>query len=58
MEKVINMISKEILDKFNNLKNKENVIVFAVESSCDETSIAVIKNGREKFYGKINKTIL
>ena len=47
MEKVIKMISKEILDKFNNLKNKENVIVLAVESSCDETSIAVIKNGRE-----------
>ena len=41
------MISNEILEKFNNLKNKRDVIVLAVESSCDETSIAVIKNGRE-----------
>ncbi len=33
--------------KFENLKNKEDVIVLSVESSCDETSIAIIKNGRE-----------
>lgn len=34
-------------EKFDSLKNKENVIVLSIESSCDETSIAVVKNGRE-----------
>ena len=34
-------------EKYNALKDKENVIILAIESSCDETSIAVVKNGRE-----------
>lgn len=34
-------------EKFNKLKTKENVVVLAIESSCDETSVAVVKNGRE-----------
>lgn len=34
-------------EKFNSLMKKKDVIILAVESSCDETSIAVIKNGRE-----------
>ena len=34
-------------EKFKKLKTKENVIVLSIESSCDETSIAVVKNGRE-----------
>ena len=33
--------------KFEDLKNKENVIILSVESSCDETSVAIVKNGRE-----------
>ena len=33
--------------KYENLRHKENVIILAIESSCDETSIAVVKNGRE-----------
>ena len=42
---------KEIVkEKFNNLnknyKNKD-ILVLGIESSCDETSIAVVKNGRE-----------
>ncbi len=37
----------DALEKFNNLKNKKDVIVLSIESSCDETSIAVVKNGRE-----------
>ncbi|MBR4800277.1 MAG: tRNA (adenosine(37)-N6)-threonylcarbamoyltransferase complex transferase subunit TsaD [Clostridia bacterium] len=31
----------------NNLQNKENLIVLAIESSCDETACAIVKNGRE-----------
>ena len=34
-------------EKFELLKEKKDIIVLAIESSCDETSIAVVKNGRE-----------
>ena len=34
-------------DRFDSLKVKENVIILSIESSCDETSIALVKNGRE-----------
>ncbi len=34
-------------EKFDLLKDKRDVLVLSVESSCDETSIAVVKNGRE-----------
>ena len=37
-------ISKE---KFEELKTKKDVIILGVESSCDETSISIVKNGRE-----------
>lgn len=33
--------------QFKNLKNKKDVIVLAFESSCDETSVSIVKNGRE-----------
>lgn len=33
--------------KFENLKHKENVLILSVESSCDETSIALVENGRK-----------
>ena len=49
---------KEIAkEKFNKLKTKENVLVLAIESSCDETSIAVIKNGREILSNVISSQI-
>lgn len=44
------MYSDVALEKFNNLvKNykTKDVYVLGIESSCDETSIAVVKNGRE-----------
>ena len=37
-------------EKFNNLKknyDKQDILVLGIESSCDETSIAIVKNGRE-----------
>lgn len=37
-------------EKFNNLKKTytdRDILVLGIESSCDETSIAVVKNGRE-----------
>lgn len=34
-------------DKFQNLKTKERVTILGIESSCDETSVSVVVNGRE-----------
>ncbi|MEG2274572.1 MAG: tRNA (adenosine(37)-N6)-threonylcarbamoyltransferase complex transferase subunit TsaD, partial [Clostridia bacterium] len=31
----------------NKLQNKKDIIVLAIESSCDETACAIVKNGRE-----------
>lgn len=36
---------------------KENIITLGIESSCDETSVAVVKNGREVFSNVINSQI-
>lgn len=38
---------EKMKEKFELLKEKKDVIILSVESSCDETSIAVVKNGRE-----------
>lgn len=34
-------------EKFDKLRTKKNVLILSIESSCDETSIAIVKNGRE-----------
>lgn len=39
------------------LSNNEDVFVLGIESSCDETSIAVIKNGREVLSNVISSQI-
>ena len=31
----------------NSLFDKRNITVLAIESSCDETACAIVKNGRE-----------
>ncbi len=36
-----------IKEKFEKLKDKEDLLILSIESSCDETSIAIVKNGRE-----------
>jgi len=33
--------------KLEKLKNKKDILVLGIESSCDETSISIVKNGRE-----------
>ncbi len=33
--------------KFEELRNKDNVLILSVESSCDETAIALVENGRK-----------
>lgn len=34
-------------EKFDKLRTKKDVLILSIESSCDETSIAIVKNGRE-----------
>ncbi len=43
--------------KVEEIKKKENVLVLAIESSCDETSIAIVKNGREILSNVISSQI-
>ncbi len=37
--------------------NKKNILVLGIETSCDETSVAVVKNGREVLSNIINSQI-
>ena len=41
------MYIDRVREKFNKLKHKEIVRILAIESSCDETSVAIIENGRK-----------
>ncbi|MEG1499852.1 MAG: tRNA (adenosine(37)-N6)-threonylcarbamoyltransferase complex transferase subunit TsaD [Clostridia bacterium] len=41
------MIDKNVENKFYELKNKEIIKILAIESSCDETSVAIVENGRK-----------
>ena len=43
--------------KFENLKNKSDVIVLGIESSCDETSVSVVKNGTELLSNVVSSQI-
>lgn len=44
-------------EKFNKLKTAESVTILAIESSCDETSVAVVRNGREVLSNVISSQI-
>ena len=44
-------------EKFNSLKDKEEILILSIESSCDETSIAVVKNGRTLLSNVISSQI-
>ncbi len=40
------MYKQSAQQKFNSLKNKDDWNILAFETSCDDTSIAIVKNGR------------
>ncbi len=49
---------KEIVEqKINNLKHKSDIYILGIESSCDETSVAIVKNGREVLSNVISSQI-
>ena len=39
------------------MKEKKDILILGIESSCDETSVAVVKNGREVLSNVINTQI-
>lgn len=48
---------ESVKQKLDSLKNKENIYVLGIESSCDETSISIVKNGREVLTNIISSQI-
>lgn len=42
---------------FDDKKSKEDILILAIESSCDETAAAVVKNGREVLSNIISSQI-
>ena len=51
------MYIDKVREKLKEIKNKKDIIVLGIESSCDETSIAVVKNGREILGSAVNSQI-
>jgi len=54
------MYEKVAKDKFNKLHeeyDRRDILILSIESSCDETSIAVLKNGREILSNVISSQI-
>lgn len=48
---------ERMLKKTEDIKNKDEIYILAIETSCDETSAAVIKNGRQVLAHKISSQI-
>lgn len=46
-----------IKQKIEKLKKKKDILILAIESSCDETSVAIVKNGREVLVNEIASQI-
>lgn len=47
----------EMKEKLENIIKQEEVIILGIETSCDETSIAIVRNGREILGHKIASQI-
>ena len=39
-------MTKKIVEKFNELRHKDKIVILGIETSCDETATAVVENGR------------
>lgn len=38
---------ERVNEKYKNLRTKKDIFTLGIESSCDETSVSIVKNGRE-----------
>ncbi len=50
-------MKKYMATEFKNLRSKQDLIILAIESSCDETAVSVVKNGREVLSNVISSQI-
>lgn len=50
-------MKKYMAAEFAALKNKKDLIILAIESSCDETAISIVKNGREVLSNLVSSQI-
>lgn len=50
-------MKKYMAAEFAALKNKEDLVILAIESSCDETAISIVKNGREVLSNVVSSQI-
>ena len=51
------MYYDEMLKKVESIKKQKDVIILGIETSCDETSVAIVKNGREVLSNVISSQI-
>lgn len=51
------MYNERMTEKVKQLKEKDNIIILGIESSCDETSIAVVRNGTEVLSNVVSSQI-
>lgn len=52
-----NTVNNGLVKEINNVKKNKDVIILAIESSCDETAAAVVKNGNEVLSNIISSQI-
>jgi len=51
------MFKQEMDKKLEEIRKKQSVKILAIESSCDETSVAIVENGRNVLSCIINSQI-
>ena len=51
------MFKQEMDKKLEQIRNKDSVKILAIESSCDETSVAIVENGRKVYACVIDSQI-
>ena len=44
-------------EKFEKLRTKKDVLILSIESSCDETAVAIVRNGREVLANVVSSQI-
>lgn len=48
---------EQMKQKLVSIRKQKNVVILAIESSCDETSVAIVKNGREVLSNVVSSQI-
>lgn len=51
------MYTEQMKRKVKNIKKKKDIIILGIETSCDETSVAIVKNGKDILSNVISSQI-